>query len=380
MLSHRRSWDTIAASTSTKDVHCFSLTEGGLVRRPLDTTASGHHQSSDICGVRFANGDANLLYVGTYDGTIYTYDLRTMAAVSQYRDADPTAAGGSNHQDAAAAVRKPLLCIDVNANDRVLCAGTERVGCDAYLLFFDTRSQRPMGGYWESHSDDVSQVRFHPTRPDRLASGSTDGLINVYDIGQATEDDALELCMNTESSVAQLQWHTAAPASIDDSDGGRGAAASQADRDLLSCITHVNDLHLYDADEQEQVYAQDRAAMAGHVRRSAPSECHVVGVHSTAQPGSLFVLAGSNYNRGECLRSLTLSGVTTAEPKQPQQKPATITVQPGVMFEQNKQVVRCSLFNANVSVKVGAMVDACPLLNCDRLLVHASRYIRRNCC
>lgn len=337
-------------------MHCFSLTESGLVRRPLDTAVqrtAAAGQSSDICGVRFANGDANLLYVGTYDGTIYTYDLRTLAAVSQYRDTDPTAAGGGNSNKDSAAVRKPLLCIDVNANDRVLCAGTERVGCDAYLLFFDTRCQRPMGGYWESHSDDVSQVRFHPTRPDRLASGSTDGLINVYDIGQATEDDALELCMNTESSVAQLQWHTAAAPAASIDDNGDSAASSQADRDLLSCITHVNDLHLYDVADQEQLYAQDREAMAGHVRRSAASECHVVGVHSMAQPGSLFVLAGSNYKRGECLRSLTLSGAATAEPKQPQQKPATITVQPGVMFEQNKQVVRCSLFNANVSVVGG---------------------------
>lgn len=347
-VSHR-SWDTIAASTSKKELHVFSLTEGGLVRRPLDVANSS--RPSDICGVRFANSDANLLYVGTNDGTIYTYDMRTLTSVAQY--ADP---GGL--MDVPGKQRKipakPLLCIDVNANDRVLCAGSELFECDAYLLFFDTRCQRKlMGGYWQSHSDDISQVRFHPTLPDRLASGSTDGLINVYDISQDNEDDALEQCMNTESSVAQLQWHTSATG-----DGGNdsgAAATSQADRDLLSCITHVNDLHLFDVSEQEQVFVKDREAIAGHMRRSAASECNVIGVHSMAQPGSMFVLAGSNYNRGECLRSLTLSASAaerTEQQKQQQMQSTNVAVQPGVNFEQNKQVVRCSLFNANVSVGV----------------------------
>jgi len=32
--------------------------------------------------------------------------------------------------------------------------------------------------YVDSHNDDVTEVQFHPTDPNGLLSGSTDGLIN----------------------------------------------------------------------------------------------------------------------------------------------------------------------------------------------------------
>lgn len=144
---------------------------------------------------------------------------------------------------------KPITCFDVNANDRVFCAGTEQIGQDSYLLFVDARKQSETGGYWESHSEDICAVRFHPTNPDRLASGSTDGLINVFDLTQTTEDDALDHCMNTESSVQTLNWHR-----------------SDVDDELLSCITHVNDLHIYDVNESERVFRQDRDAITKHIQ------------------------------------------------------------------------------------------------------------------
>lgn len=348
------SWDTLAAGTSSDQVHVFNVADGGaLVRRTLSTENS---QLSDICGVRFANTDSNLLYVGTNDGTIFSYDLRTARIAHKYRD-NTTTTGGAGDGDSANR-KKPLLCLDVNANDRLLAAGSERVGSDAFLLFFDTRQQKTLGSYWESHSDDITQVRFHPQRPDTLASGSTDGLINVYDLQQATEDDALEQCMNTESSVARLQWHTsgrpqvAGDATTDDRKD-QTTKQSQTDRDLLSCITHVNDLHLYDVAEQDQVYAQDRDAMTAHMRRSAAGDCHVVGVHSTERPGSMLVLTGSNTRRGECLRSLWMAASEHGQHGESSRQ-LQILMQPAANFEGNKQVVRCSLYNAQRQVLVTA--------------------------
>lgn len=123
----------------------------------------------------------------------------------------------------------------------MLCAGTELQGGDAYAMFFDVRKPSLLGAYWESHSGDICSVRFHHENPDLIASGSTDGLINVYDISKSCEDDAFEYCLNTESSVANLKWHRNAN-----------------DKDVLSCITHTQDLHLYDVNESELIVSYTR--------------------------------------------------------------------------------------------------------------------------
>lgn len=41
-----------------------------------------------------------------------------------------------------------------------LCAGTELFEGDAFLVFGDARSGKVLGGYWESHSDDITQVEI----------------------------------------------------------------------------------------------------------------------------------------------------------------------------------------------------------------------------
>jgi hypothetical protein len=34
-------------------------------------------------------------------------------------------------------------------------------------------------------------------------SGSTDGLVNIFDVNESSEDDALQHCLNTEDSVVR---------------------------------------------------------------------------------------------------------------------------------------------------------------------------------
>jgi len=104
-----------------------------------------------------------------------------------------------------------MSCFDINCNERLIAAGTEHIGGDAFILFWDIRygkkkisslpSSNFLGGYWESHTDDITWLAFHPTKEDILASGSTDGLMNVFDLKQSSEDQALTYSLNTESSV-----------------------------------------------------------------------------------------------------------------------------------------------------------------------------------
>lgn len=233
-------------------------------------------------------------------------------------------------------VPKTVTCFDLNANDRILCTGTEQVAQDTYIKFYDTRQRRHMGFYWESHTGDITALSFHPSNSDRLASGAGDGLINIYDIDNTSESDALQYCLNTESSVANLRWHSV---------GGDGGGAQ---KDLLTCLTQSQDLHVYDVDESELLMPPlDRILLSQLLKHKSEIDCYLVDCHPMAKMGQALLLAGS-YAKSErkmCLRSLLVplqknSSVVT---EYPNPAPERLT-----HFGENTQVVRCSIYNKKV--------------------------------
>lgn len=62
--------------------------------------------------------------------------------------------------------------------------------------------------YQEVHSDDVTDLAFNPSNPALLLSGSTDGLVNVYDTRIADEDDLTLQTCNHDASVHRAAWLT----------------------------------------------------------------------------------------------------------------------------------------------------------------------------
>lgn len=44
----------------------------------------------------------------------------------------------------------------------------------------------------DSHSDDISAIMFHPTKPKMLFTGGLDMLVNNFNLEYENEDDALE--------------------------------------------------------------------------------------------------------------------------------------------------------------------------------------------
>lgn len=104
-----------------------------------------------------------------------------------------------------------MASFDISCDEKLIAGGTEHIGGDAFILFWDIRQTNSkiksknnlLGGYWESHMDDITHLTFHPTKRDVLASGSTDGLINIFDLTQSSEDLALTYSLNTESSVVR---------------------------------------------------------------------------------------------------------------------------------------------------------------------------------
>jgi WD40 repeat protein len=54
------------------------------------------------------------------------------------------------------------------------------------------------------HSDDITQIQFHPKHSNYLISSSMDGIINLYDLNQMNEDDIIISTTNTESSIHRI--------------------------------------------------------------------------------------------------------------------------------------------------------------------------------
>ncbi|XP_077477239.1 WD repeat-containing protein 89 [Stigmatopora argus] len=180
-----------------------------------------------VCGLTFARARPGLLYSASADGTVRGWDVRRPGtdAVQLFR-------GDPSH----------VFCsFDLSCGDTLLCAGTSLDGEDSFLVFWDSRKAGapPLGVYSESHADDVTQVRFHPRDKDRMASGGADGLVNVFDLRRASEDEALLRTCDAKSSVAAVCW------------GGHHG-------ERLLCLTDDEGLRLWDLDAERADALVDR--------------------------------------------------------------------------------------------------------------------------
>lgn len=99
------------------------------------------------------------LYSACSDGTIRAWDPRSGTVCQQFR----------------AGAHGEALCVSASAS--LLVAG---VGDS--LALWDARSSRQVALWADTHAQDVTAVRLHPTLPGALVSGSEDGLVGVFDL------------------------------------------------------------------------------------------------------------------------------------------------------------------------------------------------------
>lgn len=86
-------------------------------------------------------------------------------------------------------------------------------------------------------------MKFHKEKVEILASGALDGLLNIYNVLEETEDDALTYSLNVGNSVDKLSW---------------------IDERQVACITQSNDLQVWNSDTGDLVksYSRDKIARA----------------------------------------------------------------------------------------------------------------------
>ncbi|NXL90590.1 WDR89 protein, partial [Alectura lathami] len=188
-----RSSRFVAVSCSGRSVRVFD-------RETLRSLQEYGGCPGTLSGVRFAHGCDSLVFSACSDGTVKCWDIRlaTQKAAQVFHGYPSNV----------------FISFDINCSDLIICAGTEKVEQDTFLVFWDARgstgsastTEEPLGVYSESHNDDVTKICFHPVKPSLVVSGSTDGLVNVFDINKDNEDDALVSTCNSDSSVSFVGW------------------------------------------------------------------------------------------------------------------------------------------------------------------------------
>ncbi|KAF3019335.1 hypothetical protein E8E14_010172 [Neopestalotiopsis sp. 37M] len=96
----------------------------------------------------------------------------------------------------------PVLSLACSSSGFSVVAGTELRQSQASILIWDVRSTpTPRQKYQEVHSDDICELNYHPSDPNILLSGSTDGLVNVYDTRITDEDEVVIQTFNHDASI-----------------------------------------------------------------------------------------------------------------------------------------------------------------------------------
>ncbi|KAH3662605.1 hypothetical protein OGAPHI_005857 [Ogataea philodendri] len=162
----------VLASTSNGKVY--------VLNRNLDNVQTITAHSMSVNKIRSV--DQNTFATASNDSTVKVWDTRQSRNVVEVSNAR----------------KLPFLSLDFGHN--MLVAGTELSGTDSELLLWDIRNpSNPVRSFVDSHNDDITEVRFHPSNSNLLLSGATDGYVNLYDLTIAEEDDALIQVINFAS-------------------------------------------------------------------------------------------------------------------------------------------------------------------------------------
>ncbi|KAG9258274.1 WD40-repeat-containing domain protein [Emericellopsis atlantica] len=128
----------------------------------------------------------------------------------------------------------PVLSMATHPGSQALSVGTELTHHQASIHIFDIRAAQatPKAAYHDLHSDDITTLTYHPTRPNILLSGSTDGLVSVHDTSITDEDEMTIQTLNLNASI-----HT---------------ATFVGDSSIVSALSHDEKFALYDISDTRE--------------------------------------------------------------------------------------------------------------------------------
>ncbi|KAG5970618.1 hypothetical protein E4U55_001541 [Claviceps digitariae] len=180
---HRTSAGLAALSS---DQHLSLLSPARLADGPVRKWRTQH---GNVTALRVYDEAAGVVCTAGEDGTVGVWDLRgagEAARVAQFKAADA-----------------PILSLACSPSTKTIALGTELQNHSASLHLWDLRCLPgcPKAHYQDLHSDDITELAFHPSDPAVLLSGSTDGLVNIYDTRVPDEDELTVQTFNHNASI-----------------------------------------------------------------------------------------------------------------------------------------------------------------------------------
>eukprot|EP00794_Sanderia_malayensis_P018938 gene18938-20843_t len=183
---------------------------------------TGH--TATITGLAFSPKTPDLLWSSSFDSSVRCWDTR------KGKQSPLCQLNGGNMES--------FTAMDVSCDGKYLCAGTEQIDeKDVFLYVWnidDISNVQLYAKYEELHSDDITQVKFHPTRREIMATGSTDGLVAISNIEAEAQEDVLLKTLNTESSVSNIGYF--------------GPSF-----EFLFTLTHIETVHFWDYCEGDKL-------------------------------------------------------------------------------------------------------------------------------
>ncbi|XP_064398505.1 WD repeat-containing protein 89-like isoform X2 [Halichondria panicea] len=245
---------TIAASGSNNCINVYTNRGSGL-EVAYQIEASGRGEGV-VSGLEWADRQ---LCASSTDGHVRLWDTRKSSKT-------PTSTfQGYNHE--------PFNCVSSDMSGSLIAAGSDLVGEDAAIYIWDLRMGRdPIGQFTESHSDDIVAVQFKPDSTYSLASGSTDGLVCLFDLHTMEEEEAVISVKNSEASVCKVGF---------------------CGLNHLYCLTHEGGCVVWENAEVEPLYT-DR-----NVKNTIQDEFgvdidYLVDYHYQSSSDELFLVGGDN--------------------------------------------------------------------------------------
>lgn len=215
-------WYTHLSVCSNQDVFAAGGLQGSVKLLKMDSLlycGDFKAHGGRITGLEFCRSNAHCFWTSSSDTALSYWDSRKGFKAPIHRILSTN--------------NCPFTACGLNCSDEIVAAATEPFGEDVCLYLWDTRqlnTQMLQKSYMEvftdSHNGEVTQVKFSPTKTHEMVSGSTDGLICLFDVSKGSEDDCLESVLNTGSSVSQIGYY--------------GQTSSN-----IYCLTHIETLQLW---------------------------------------------------------------------------------------------------------------------------------------
>ncbi|KAG0561256.1 hypothetical protein KC19_9G049100 [Ceratodon purpureus] len=172
---------TMAVSLSTNAIKLYGPATGQYLGDCL-----GH--TNTISDISFPDASSpSVLCSSSADGTVRAWDIRLRKEVATLR---------TENQE--------LWSFDIGGAAQNLVAS----GGNAAVMCWDRRTNRRVATLEECHTEAVTQVRFHPSKKEKLVSASVDGLMCVFDtLGDINDDEGMESVMSVGTSIAKIGFY-----------------------------------------------------------------------------------------------------------------------------------------------------------------------------